>query len=54
MDERNHRAAIVFTCIGFLVGVLGFLAFLLDRESWQAVMTLIGFGVMGFGVFADE
>lgn len=54
MDGRNHRAALVSTGIGFLVGALGFLAFLLDRESWQAVMAVVGLALMGFGVFCEE
>lgn len=52
MDYRNTLIGNIFGIIGTTAAAIGGLAYLLDREPWQAVICAIGILLMLFGLFA--
>lgn len=53
-EQKNAAAAAVLCAVGGLVACVGMLWFMLDREPWQAVMTVVGLVVVGLGAAADN
>lgn len=53
-EQKNAAVAAVLCAVGGLVACVGMLWFMLDREPWQAVMTVVGLVVVGLGAAADN
>ena len=53
-EQKNALLAKVFCVLGFMVFIFGMTLYFLDREPWQAIMTIVGIALMGLAAIADN